>query len=76
MVWLERQQETGGTQLAAVPKGIIVLLGQEFHADLGVVEMGLTRSLFWLTGCHYILFFDHTQWDPERHWLCIRTFCI
>ena len=35
IVGLEGQQGPGDTQLAAVPKGTIVLLGQEFHADLG-----------------------------------------
>ena len=34
MVGLKGQQETGDTQLAAVPKDTVVLLSQEFHADL------------------------------------------
>ena len=51
MVGLKEQQETGDTQLAGVPKGIIVLLGREFHANLECGN-GRYENPIWLTGCH------------------------
>ena len=73
MVGLEGQQESGDTQLAAVLKGTIVLLGQEFHADLDWRKWAL-REPYLVDGLSiYSPCFSHTQWDPERHWLSDAT---
>lgn len=72
-VGLEGQEETGDTQLAAVPKGTIVQLGQEFHADLGWWKWALREPCLVAGVSLYSPLFYHTQWDPERHWLSDAT---
>ena len=73
MVRLKGQQETGDTQLAAVPKDTVVLLSQEFHADLERSKWALREPYLvdWVS--LYSPFFDHTKWDPELHWLSDAT---
>ena len=54
MVGLEGQHESSGPQLAAVPKGTVVLLGQEFHAGLDWWKWALHEQYIWWTVCLYI----------------------
>lgn len=73
MVGLEGQKENGDTQLAAVPKGTVVLLGQEFHADLEWWKWALCEQYLVDGVSLYSPFFNHTQWVPERHWFSDAT---
>ena len=73
MVGLKEKQDDGDTQLAAVPKGTVILLGQEFHADLEWWKWALREPCLVDGVSLYSSFFEHTQWVPERHWLSDAT---
>ena len=75
MVGLKGQKETDDTQLAAVPKDIVVLVRQEFHLYMECWQWAL-REPYSVDGVslHAPVSY-HERWHPEGHCLSDATSC-